>query len=176
MTDLMQMIVRLQGYLPALDNLATGVSWIIGILLVVSAILGAGKRSEMGTQGGSWASPIGRFLTGVAFIALPSVITLLSYSFFGSAPTNASAIFAYAPQTIGLFEEGSEAKQIITAITAVAMFVGVIAIMRGIYMLNMATQPNNQTGWGPGIVFLAAGTLAVNFPKFVGMMEKWISG
>lgn len=176
MTDLMQMIVRLQGYLPALDSLATGISWVIGILLVMSAILGAGKRNDMGQQGGSWASPITRFLTGVAFIALPSVINLLSFSFFGSAPTNASAIFQYAPQTIGLFEEGSETRQVITAITAVAMFIGVIAIMRGLYMLNSAAQPGTQTGWGPGIVFLIAGTLAVNFPKFLGVMEKWISG
>lgn len=175
MTDLMQTIVRLQGYLPSLENLAMVISWIIGLLLVVRAILNAGRRSDLGKQAGGWGGPIGGFLAGCAFIALPSLITVMSITIFEEAPSNASSIFAYAPATIGLFDDGGPARQILTAISAVAMFVGLLAVMRGIYMLNLASQGGNgQATYGSGMTFLIAGILAVNFPKFVGLFEQLV--
>ena len=176
MNDLMEMIVRLQGYLPSLENLAMSISWLIGIILIINAIMSAGKRSDVGQQAGSWGTPISKFLTGVAFIALPSVLSVLSFTLFRDTPSNASAIFEYAPQTVGLFDVGSEARSIIVAIVAIAMFAGVLAVMRGLFMLNAASQGSPQASYPAGLTFLGAGALAVNFPKFMGVLERWTAG
>jgi hypothetical protein len=65
---------------------------------------------------------------------------------------------------------------LIIGITLIVQFVGVIAIARGLYLLNMSAQSaQGPKTFGPGLTFVIAGAMATNFPIFVGVMENLIS-
>ena len=158
--------------------LFTIISWFIGVLILIAAIRKASQRSELGQSAGSWSTPVWNFIIAIMFLALPSFITAISITFFGVTPDDPDRIFEYSPGVLGAIEE-SAGRSIITAIVYVIQFVGLIAVMRGLYMLNLSAQGQSQGGprtFGPGMTFVIAGAVALNFPIFVGMMETLISG
>jgi hypothetical protein len=153
-------------------------SYLIGIVFVISAVRMVGKRSEMGPSVGNWGQPVWVFIIGVLFLALPGFLRVVSASLMGGdvAIGDPQNVFSYAPKTIGLMATG-EARNIVVALVTVIQVVGVIAVMRGLYFLNLAatSSSNGQRTFGPGIVFVIAGAMAVNFPVFAAMMESLLA-
>lgn len=177
MGNLLDIITNLVGYLPALDRMLQMLSWVIGILMVMGAIRGASKRSDLGPSSGSWSAPAWMLVIGACFIALPGLMATLTQTFFRQASPSASQIFEYAPTTVGMMEDGGAAQTMIQGITAVVMFIGVIAVMRGLYLLNQsAGGAQGPKTFGPGATFLISGVMAFNFPLFVGAMELLLNG
>ena len=64
----------------------------------------------------------------------------------------------------------------ISGIVLIIQFVGVIAVCRGLYLLNQSAQGGQgpQT-FGPGFTFVIAGICATNFPIAVGIFESLIT-
>jgi len=176
MADLLQIVIRVTGYLTEFTALFGVICFILGVIFGIKGLLAAAKRQEMGPGQGSWAGPMMTFMTGVFFIALPGLVDTLSQTLFAlSTPPSADSIFAYAPATIGIMD-GAEARTLIIGITAIVQFIGLIAIARGLYLLNLSAQSaQGPKTFGPGLTFVIAGALATNFPIFVGVMESLIS-
>lgn len=184
MGNLLQIIENIAGYADPITIMLLILSFVIGVTMVIIALKGFAKRSEMGTSAGTWSAPVWTFVIGIAFIALPGLIASLTVSFFGAgtSPGDSSlvvspqSIFEHAPATVGLFEAGSPARDVITGIVRVVQLVGLIAIMRGLHLLNQSAQGGHgPKTFGPGLTFVIAGALAMNFPLFVGVMEMLIS-
>lgn len=157
--------------------LFTIISWFIGVLLLMSAIKKAGKRSEMGQSAGPWTGPVWTFVIATMFLAMPSFISAMSMTFFGVTPDDPEKIFEYSPGVLGAIETDG-GRAMISAIVTVVQFVGLVAVMRGLYMLNQSAQ-GGQSGpstFGPGLTFVIAGVCALNFPIFVGMMSSLVTG
>lgn len=176
MADLLQIITRITGFLPGFTTFFMVICFLLGVVFGIKGLLAAAKRQEMGPGQGSWAGPLMMFLTGVFFIAFPGLVNSLSETIFAlQTPPEAESIFAYAPATIGIMD-GAEARTIIIGITAIVQFVGLIAIARGLYLLNLSAQSSQgPKTFGPGLTFVIAGALAANFPIFIGVMESLIS-
>jgi hypothetical protein len=180
MVDLFEIIRKLtdpaDGYLPLFIKLTSIIFFVLGVVFAIKGLMGAAKRQEMGAGQGSWGGPLMMFTTGVLFIAFPGVMNTLSQTFFAmSSPPSADSIFSYAPATIGILD-GAEAQSLIIGITLIVQFVGVIAIARGLYLLNMSAQSaQGPKTFGPGLTFVIAGAMATNFPIFVGVMENLVS-
>lgn len=177
MIDLLQIINNVVAMLPSLQTLFMILSWLMGAIFIMMAVKAASKRSEMGRNSGSWSAPMWQFIIGVCFIALPGLLAGLTLTFFNQAIPDASSIFAYAPATVGMMEDEGVARTMIEGITSIVMFVGIIAVMRGLHLLNQTAQGGGggPKTFGPGITFVIAGIMAVNFPLFVGMMELLIT-
>jgi hypothetical protein len=182
MVDLLQIIERLVGYLPSFYVLLYILSFLIGGIMVMVALRNAARRNEAGPNGGSWAAPFWTFTIGVLFVALPGLVSSVTLSIFGVSfediKPDPQSIFEYAPATVGLFDEDSPGRAMITGLVAVVQFIGLIAVMRGLRLLNESAQGGGGGGsktFGPGFTFVIAGVLAVNFPLFVGVMERLIS-
>lgn len=174
--DLLQIINNIHALLPSALALAKILSLLIGLVLVIFSIRMAMKISAMGRHAGEWSQPITTFLVGVSFAALPLLLNILSQTLFSSTPVAASQILSLAPVTIGKFGDDPAVKTMITGMTAIVMVVGVIAIMRGLLLLNAASKGGqSSSSFGPGLTFLIAGTIAANFPTFVGMAEALIT-
>ncbi len=174
MVDLLQIIDNIRAILPSLDWLLQIFAYVTGLVFVWMAITGAAHRSRMGQASGSWSRPITTFAIGASLIALPSLVGVLSYTLFSATPTDPSAIFSYAPETVGMFDETAPARTMVTGIVAIVMFMGVAGIIRGLLLLKAAADGSAGRGAspiGPGVTFLVAGIIAVNFPRFVGLME-----
>lgn len=159
-----------------LQRLMGVILFVMGVYFVIRSLMMTAKRSEMGQAYGSWVAPITTFIVGVMFIAFPALIATLNATFFGNARTAASGdIFALAPLTVGTLDGGA-AQTAVTAIVLIIQFIGLIAVARGLYLLNLSTQTaSGPRTFGPGLTFIIAGALATNFPVFIGVMENLIS-
>ncbi|MFG6082219.1 hypothetical protein ACEUZ9_002863 [Paracoccus litorisediminis] len=177
MVSLLQIIENVTSILPNLRGLVMMVSLITGVAFVFFGIKAAAKRQEMGRHGGNWSGPLGMVGVGIAMIALPGLMQTLTLTFFGTATSpDPSAIFAYSPTTIGMLDASAPGGRMLTGIVSIVMFTGIIAIMRGLLLLNATAQGGGgPKTFGPGITFCIAGSMAVNFPLFVAMMEWFIT-
>lgn len=157
--------------------LFTIICWFTGALLLISAIKKAGKRSEMGQSAGPWSGPVWTFVIATMFLAMPMFISVMSFSLFGVTPESPEMIFEHSPGVLGAIETDG-GRAIITAIVTIVQFVGLIGVMRGLYMLNHSAQggQGGPSTFGPGMTFVIAGIVALNFPIVVGMMSSLVTG
>ncbi|MEY8799497.1 hypothetical protein AB9K35_04155 [Leisingera sp. XS_AS12] len=181
MVDLLKIIENLVAAISpgggGLTGLLYVLSWITGIVIVMMSIKAASKRSEMGRNAGSWASPAWSFIIGVCFIALPGLTSTIAQTIFAEEAHDAASIFAYAPSTVGLFEADTAGRSMIVGIVTVVQFVGLIGVMRGLMLLRDTAigGGGGPKTFGPGMTFIIAGVLAVNFPLAVSVIEQLIT-
>lgn len=177
MVDLLQIIENVVRLLAPFSTFVYALCFVIGVLMVLSGLQAASRRAEVGLQGGSYGKPLSRAITGVMLISLPALLLTLSETFFGTGIQSADSIFAYAPSTLGLFDAGGPARAMISGIIMIIQFIGLIAVIRGLYLLNLSAQGDGgPKTFGPGVTFLISGAMAVNFPLFFGMVERLITG
>lgn len=56
---------------------------------------------------------------------------------------------------------------------ALCLVLGLIAISLGLWLVNLSAQGERDAGaFGQGLTFMVAGAQAVNFPAFIGVMER----
>ncbi|MXX88302.1 MAG: hypothetical protein F4213_08495 [Boseongicola sp. SB0677_bin_26] len=173
----MNLLEIIRNVVAALDSFGIVLSatcFLVGVVMGISALLQAQRRQVMGPGQGSWGAPLATFVTAVMFIALPQFVQVLNGALFGIGMVSPQSILSYAPSTIGRLSTGA-AREMLLGITAIVQFIGLIAVARGLLLLNRSAQggPGPQT-FGPGLTFVIAGTLATNFPVFVGILEKLI--
>lgn len=179
MADILQIIENLTGYLPSFMSLTGVIFFILGVFLAINAIRGLARRSEMGPGMGSYAPHYIKLIVAIMFVSYPTFEQVLSRSFFGTGIVeDPNQIFALAPSVTQPFSgaDGSVARQVLVALTSVIMFVGVIAVGRGLYLLNVAASGTSQVRtMGPGLTFLIAGIMAANFPQFLALINSFVT-
>lgn len=173
MLDLLGIVTRLAAMVEEFEFLFGALCLALGLVFVVRGLMAAARRSERGPGGGGWSGAIMMFATGALFFGFPALVGTLTKTVFGlSAPPDAEAIFSFAPDTLGGVDSDG-LRGVIVAVTVIIQFVGLIAIARGLWLVNLSAQGERGAGaFGPGLTFMIAGALAVNFPAFVGVMER----
>ena len=168
--DPTSIITNLAAALPALEGLLRAVLYVLGILLVIRSLHLALRRTEFGAQATSSARVIVTFVTGTLLLAFPATVSTLGLTLFGTTATpGPEAIFAYGNGMLDPLANGPSRKAA-GAFVLIIQLVGFIAIARGLLFLNLAASPGGPQSFGPGLTFLIAGALAVNFPQFFGMI------
>jgi hypothetical protein len=178
--DLLQIIANVVSYLIPFQQLFGVVCFIIAIVMMMSALKQAARVSEqrnsqmMGQQAG-WSGPAVTFLIATGFAAMPGLLNTLSHTFFQAGIEDASSIFSHAPTTIGILDGGA-ATTLVVGIVRIIQFIGMIAIARGLLLLNQSTQgAGGPKTFGPSLTFVVAGAMATNFPLFMGAIEAIIT-
>ncbi len=175
MADLQQIIRNIVALLDPLQGLVSGICFLIGFFMTLAALAQARRRQEMGPGQGGWAAPISTFVTAAAFLSLPTLLNVLNVSLFGAGPQSAASVFSHAESTIGAIN-GTDAREVIGGLVMVVQFVGIIAVCRGLYLLNQSAQGGHgPKTFGPGVTFLISGVAATNFPLFLGLMESLLA-
>ncbi|MDE0112879.1 MAG: hypothetical protein OXN84_11430 [Albidovulum sp.] len=150
---------------PHLENLLGAICYLLGLVFVLKSLVRAARRSELGIQSGSWASPIAGFIVGVAFLAFPTAVTVGLETLFGSgAVSDPSAIFSYGDIVPGRAGEPNF-RSAVESFVLIARLLGYIALARGLYLLNAATVHGSAATLGPGVTFVVAGIAAVKFTE-----------
>ncbi len=167
-----RVLARLQVYVSQFELLVIGVALICGIVFMVIGLRRAALRAEMGPGQGSWAGPISWLLAGIVLIALPRFLTVLSQSVFADPlQREVGDILALAPDMVSFFQEDMS-LQTIQGILRVVQLIGLIAVVRGIFILNSAVQPGTQAGIGAGITHLIGGIFAYNVVLFMEVLNE----
>lgn len=166
MNSLIQAIVNVAGLLPALTALLVFVAFLSGIVMFVKAMVALARPTNSGNQVDS-AFVTTHVVVGVCLVSLGALIYNMTGTVFGSGQVNrASDIFSYAPTTVGAVTDATT-RTVITSIVGIIQFVGLIAIIRALFMFAAYSKQAIRT-IGPAITFLISGVLAMNFPRVVG--------
>lgn len=170
MSDPITFISNLAEVVGQLEYLLRAVVFAIGLLLVIQALRLAAKRVEFGSQSVSTVKIFTSFIVGIALLSFPQTIGVFLGTIFGvRRPDDPSSIFAYGGE---ILDPISMARPAIRSLIVLIQFIGFIAIARGLLFLNAAANAGGPSSLGPGITFIVAGTLAVNFPTFFGALVK----
>lgn len=173
MSDLLTILENVADLVPLLWPLFSVICFIIGGVLILRGLRHMAAKQYVRDTQNSYTGMVGYIVSGACMIGMPGFLEMLQLTLFGAGVDNdPSAIFAYAPESVGLFESDG-AEQMIIAITVIIQFVGAIGVARGILLLNQSANGGQQT-FGPGLTFVIAGAMATNFPVFVGLMESLI--
>ncbi len=163
------------SFIQDFETLLRGIFYLVGILIVIQSVRNAARRSELGPQLGSWISPVMGFCIGILLIALPETIAMLSGTFFGrGGDLNPRSIFEYDQRLISPLN-GGISQNVIELVVLIVQFLGFLAIIRSLLLFNQISTQGSRV-LGPGFTFLVAGTLAVNFPMFWGILVNLFLG
>ena len=157
-------------YVLQFERLLRAVCFLLGMGLAVHALRLAGRRAELGPQIGTWTRPTMTFASGVVLMAFPAFVSVLLASLFGTGAVDSpESIFSYSRDMFDAFGDATF-RQASTSFVLLVQLIGYLAVARGVWFLNASVSPGNQRMFGPGITFLIAGSLAINFPSFVGLL------
>lgn len=151
-------LTSLAPSLPNIERLVTGFSYIMGIAFIMYAIGDLRDLSDKNTQhsveGGYW-SPLIYLIMGTALLYLPSAISAMEATFFGS-----NSPLSYSGTTAAQFKQLSDnATYVVKELIKLA---GLVWFIRGCTLMASSSNPGVQHGLR-GFVFLIGGIFAMNF-------------
>ena len=159
--DIASILAKLKENIGPITKLIFAISYLIGFVFVGSALM---RLKEVGKSMSASASPDGikgsivKLLIGIVLIYLPSTINIGVATFWGN-----SKILEYTSDSSGTLGEAKEGA------VALMQIIGYVSFVRGLILLNRASQSNAQPGTvGKGILHLVGGVLSINI---VGTLE-----
>lgn len=145
------------------QELIAGLGYLIGLLMMITALTKLKKIGDSRARGSSnekMFGPLAFFLGGSALIFLPTALTVLSNTAFGTS--NVLQYIKYKPYDI------------MNSIKIIIKTAGLIWFVRGCVLLVQASEPGVQHG-PKGLAFLCAGVMAVNFEGAVEILNYIIA-
>jgi hypothetical protein len=158
-SNLVAMVINLSRSFLAVQQLISGLAYLLGILLIVRAIMKLKKIGDARTGSSSQEKafvPLAFLVGGAGLIFLPTMVSVLSNTTFGSGN-----VLQYTPYAT---------YSIYGAMTVLIKTAGLIWFIRGTSLLVHASEPGQQDG-PKGLAFLFGGVLAMNFESSIGILQ-----
>ncbi|MBB4000104.1 hypothetical protein [Aureimonas pseudogalii] len=173
-------IQRVSDLVPPLQALAVAFCFIAGTIFLIRGILVAAQHGDTPSRYASGAhsknAVIAHLVIGAFLLALPSVVgASLETLFMTSTAAQPTEIFAYAPEAMQTMTN-ENARTIVIALLRIVQIIGLIGLIRGLFLLNAAPVHPGSGLVGKGITHVIGGTLAINIVVFVGMIESLVVG
>ncbi len=153
--DIASILGKLQEHIEPITKLIIATSYIMGFFFILSALM---RLKDIGKSISASAAPDGirgslvKLLIGIVLLYLPTTINVGVATFWGS-----SQILKYTTDSSGTLGEAKEGA------VALMKIIGYISFIRGLVLLNRASQSNAQPGnLGKGILHLVGGILSIN--------------
>lgn len=161
------------------QRLVSGAAYILGLGFFIKAVISLkalGESKAMMSGGGHSAKePLVYFLVASAFIYLPTAVSTLLTTTFGS-----SSILQYVDvnsqnQAINtLFGSGSQVGQ---SLAIVIQTIGLVAFVRGwILIARSASQGQQPGGLGKGLIHIFGGIVAMNIVLTLQIIDNTLYG
>jgi hypothetical protein len=149
MIDLIQMLGNLSRSLEQVDYLVTGMSYLLGIVFMISGIMMFRKIANAGGRSQDHHfKALAIIAAGTVLLYLPSSIGVLSNTVFGN-----ENILSYS---------SFQKWDIYDSMGMLLKTVGLIWFIRGCLLMIHASQPGEPHGLR-GLLFVITGILAMNF-------------
>lgn len=159
MPDLVSIFINLSKSLAPIQELLSGFGYVIGIAFVIAAMGKFRKIGDARAQSHSQEKmfvPITYFSIGVGLIFLPTAMSTLANTAFGS-----NNILAYSSET---------EDDLTAAIKFLIKTAGVLWFVRGSVLLAHGSEPGVQEG-SKGLTFIVAGIFALNFDNTIEAIQ-----
>lgn len=185
--DLHDILANLSKVLGPAMILLIAVSYIAGIAFVLRGLMMLRAFSmplTQATRPGEVAGPLVYMLVGTFLLYLPTTTDFITSTFFGGeSPFEGSDTFKYgatgraSDKILGYAPVAIEGQwaALVDTIGYYIMFIGMIAFIRGWFIIAHAGQPGVQPGSiSKGIVHIIGGILAINFIPLVEIVRNTI--
>jgi len=153
--NISQMLYNIQQQLPAFNALLSGFAYVGGFGLILTALFHLRKYGEMRTMMAANADlkgPIIQIIVGACLVQLPVLVDVMMTTVFATD----------SPLT---FDGGENVNvdQLVNTIILIVQFVGCVALVRGLFLLNKVGSGQAQQGtFGKSIIHILGGTLCIN--------------
>lgn len=159
-TDLVVMLGNLSRSMFSLQQLLSGLAYVLGLIFFYMAITKLKKMAASGSHSQEKIFvPMAYLLGAAALVFLPSSVHTLANTAFGTG--NILAYASYSPYNIK------------ASMTLIIQTAGVIWFIRGCVLLMSASQPGVKHG-PKGLAFLFAGILSINFQSTISMLTGFM--
>lgn len=171
------MMVRLVSDLWSPVQLAVSIfCYLAGLVLIALALRRMLDNMDKGVKSPVGMGTIGMMLTGGALLSIDTIIRAITvsifpdaFSTFGFAKLNLYASLAYAP---GINEQGLKSiNTIITTVFAFSFLVGIISIVRGLFILKEVSNGGNASLMA-GFTHIIGGGMAVNLGPLIMAVQN----
>lgn len=160
--DINTMMDNLRSNYPAIVRMIVGLAFLIGIMLMVSAVhklRAYGEVRTMMPSNAEFSGPMIQFLIGTFLIFFPTIVNVSIYSLWGT-----SSILAWTPTSVNWASVEKAALGLIRIL-------GYIAVLRGLLMMSKAAQKGSPPGMlGKGMIHLIGGILAINIEGTISVI------
>ncbi len=140
-----------------------------GFILIFIGITRLMKSAQEGAKGPGGIGTIMTFVAGGALISFSPMISVFVDSVFGSSVSQTYASLAY---TGGMDETAiARSNTVIAAIMRFVLLLGLVSIMRGIFIVRGVSEGNSQASMMAGMTHIVGGAIAVNLGGFIQIIQ-----
>jgi hypothetical protein len=154
------------------DPFVSLINWfgiLAGFVLIFIGITRLMKSAQEGAKGPGGIGTIMTFIAGGALISFSPMISVFMDSMFNTSVSQTYASLAY---TAGM--DGAAITRSNTVIAAIMRFVlllGLISIMRGIFIVRGVSEGNSQASMMAGMTHIVGGAAAVNLGGIIQAVQ-----
>ncbi len=148
--------------------LISGFGYLAGIILVMIGISRLLKTSQEGPRGPSGIGTIFTFIVAGVLFSIDTLMRAATGSLFGFTTIDAFGIIA----TTGDILVDNHIQSVISSIVAFMILVGLIAFVRGIFILRDVAEGNGQASLMAALSHIIGGALAVNIGGVVNAVQS----
>jgi hypothetical protein len=143
--------------------------YIAGAVLLMIGISRLLKSAQEGPRGPGGIGTIMTFIVAGLLMASAPMLAAFSTTFFGTPVSATKAALAY---TTGMSAtEVAHAQAVVSSILMFMTVLGVVAFLRGIYIIREVAEGNQQASLMAGITHMAGGALAVNLGPVMNAVQ-----
>ncbi len=182
MDELTAFFTRVTNILPTAQAFLAALCFVLGIVLVLIGsrlmLVTAEERAHAHHRRHGYWQGITYIVFGLLIISLDLTLSAWIASLYGASNTTASAaseIMAYAPEMLSPVA-GAPGEAILIALVRVAQFIGLLAVVRGLFLCVKSADMPAQGLMGKGFIHMIAGIMAVDLPRTVGLFENLFFG
>lgn len=182
MDALTAFFTRVTDILSPAQAFVAALCFVLGIILVIIGsrmmLVTAEERSHAHHRRHGYYQALTYIVFGLLIISLDLTLSAWIASLYGAGNTTASAaseIMAYAPEMLSPVA-GAPGEAILIALVRVAQFIGLLAVVRGLFLCVKSADMPAQGLMGKGFIHMIAGIMAVDLPRTVGLFENLFFG
>lgn len=143
---------------------------VAGFILIFIGITRLMKSAQEGAKGPGGIGTIMTFIAGGALISFSPMISVFVDSVFNSSTLLSHAALTY---TDGMDETAiTRSNTVIAAIMRFVMLLGLISIMRGIFIVRGVSEGNSQASMMAGMTHIVGGAAAVNLGGIIQAVQN----
>lgn len=162
MIDLIDILTNLRSSLGPIQKLLSGFGYLMGLVMVLASLMKFRKIAGSGHQQSSEHVfvPVTYLALGVGLLFLPTTLSVLSNTVFGSG-----GVLAYASNNEATVQ---------SVMTFFIQTAGILWFIRGSVLLAHASEPGVKHG-SKGLTFIIAGIFALNFQTTFEVLDYTLS-
>jgi len=146
-------------------------AFIAGLALILVGISRLIKTAQDGPRGPTGMGTLFTFIAGMALMAIGQSMGNFTVSLFGGGTMKNYAVFTAKGLTAA---EQTQMRNVIGAVLMFVSLVGFIAFMRGLFILKLVADGNQNHSITQALTFLVGGALAVNLGSVINAVQNSI--